>query len=115
MDKVAPNNPFWDEIKKQMDYLEAGARTLDRARADYERTGLRSDKMYYEDVSINYTYAWENLAGLLHYANYLIVTSASSDLKRRLTLYIHQREAQQSEAKQVKENGRRNERSETKA
>lgn len=100
MDKLHPNNPFWDEFKDEIAYIEAGARTYDRAKANYGRTHLRSDKLYYEDVSINYTVAWENFAGLIHYANHLILSKSNDDLKRRLGLYVQSRVAKQSKSQQ---------------
>lgn len=60
-----PTSKTWKELWSQMAYVEKGYERYIKARSDYIRTGLRSDKLYAEDVWYNYQTALRNVNRLL--------------------------------------------------
>ena len=88
------HSDLWKELKFQMEYVEDGYKTLQRAKADYERTGLRSDKLYKEDVAYNLNIATDNLFGILCYAAYTVQKDYSKDIAFRIQHEINKRDSQ---------------------
>lgn len=88
------HSDLWKELKYQMEYVEDGYKTLQRAKTDYERTGLRSDKLYKDDVAYNLNIAIDNMFGILCYAADTVQKDYSKDLVFRIQHEIDKRNNQ---------------------